>query len=343
MIYLDYIPEKNRTFGVENLDYILDEFNDTTKDYDWLPSIIGDEINTLVPGTIIIKTIANYFNITTLHDCKNKMSLGVLMSLLEDRKITITTNGLEKYYLSPEKLIVNVTDSKNNPIVNQTVQFTINGITYNRTTDENSSASLNINLNPGQYPVCIIVNYASTDAEVNILPTVNGSDITKIYRNATQYHATFKDSQGNYLAEGTTVTFYINGVFYEREITGDKGLATLNINLEQGEYIITAVNTETGESTANKITVLPKITENCDLIKKYKNESQYTVKILDDDGTSVGAGINVTFNINGIFYTRQTDEFGIVKLNINLMPGEYIITSEYEGCMVSNKITVLSN
>ncbi len=343
LIYLNHIPEKSRTFSVGDLDYILEELNDNTKeDYNKAMSVIPDGINTIVPGTIIIKTIANYFNITTLHDCKNRISKGVLMSLIEDSKITITTNGLEKYYSGPEKLTVNVTNSKDNPIANQVVQFTINGMTYNRTTDENGSASLNINLNSGQYTARISVNYNRIDAKVNILPTVNGSDITKIYRNATQYMATFKDSNGNYLAEGTTVIFNINGVFYERKI-GNNGMAILNINLEQGKYIITAINTVTGENTTNNITVLPKITENHNLTKKYKNESQFTVKILGDKGTSVGPGKNVTFNINGVLYTRQTNESGIAKLNINLMPGEYIITSEYEGCRVSNKITVLAN
>lgn len=343
LIYLNHIPEKSRTFSIGDLDYILEELNDNTKeDYNKAMSVIPDGINTIVPGTIIIKTIANYFNITTLHDCKNRISKGVLMSLIEDSKITITTNGLEKYYSGPEKLTVNVTNSKDNPIANQIVQFTINGMTYNRTTDENGSASLNINLNSGQYTARISVNYTRIDAKVNILPTVNGSDITKIYRNATQYMATFKDSKGNYLAEGTTVIFNINGVFYERKI-GNKGMAILNINLKQGKYIITAINTVTGENTTNNITVLPKITENHNLTKKYKNESQFTVKILSDKGTYVGSGKNVTFNINGVLYTRQTNESGIAKLNINLMPGEYIITSEYEGCRVSNKITVLAN
>ena len=171
LIYLNYIPEKSRTFSVGDLDYILEELNDNTKeDYNKAMSVIPDGINTIVPGTIIIKTIANYFNITTLHDCKNRISKGVLMSLIEDSKITITTNGLEKYYSGPEKLTVNVTNSKDNPIANQVVQFTINGMTYNRTTDENGSASLNINLNSGQYTARISVNYTSIDAKVNILP-----------------------------------------------------------------------------------------------------------------------------------------------------------------------------
>ena len=108
-----------------------------------------------------------------------------------------------------------------------------------------------------------------------------------------------------------------------------------------GEYIITAINLETGEMASNKITVIPRIIENNDLIKYYRNASQYTVKLIGDDGNPVGAGETVTFNINGVFYTRTTNESGIAKLNINLDPGQYIITAEYRECKVSNTITVL--
>ena len=144
-----------------------------------------------------------------------------------------------------------------------------------------------------------------------------------------------------YMADGTVVRFNINGVMYERKVSGGKGLARLNINLGEGKYIITAMNTVTGENTANNITVLSLITENRDVTKYYRNATQYTVKVLGEDGKAVGAGVTVRFNINGVFYERQTDASGIAKLNINLHAGDYIITAEYNGCMVSNNIKVL--
>ena len=77
------------------------------------------------------------------------------------------------------------------------------------------------------------------------------------------------------------------------------------------------------------------------MVKFYKNASQYTVKLLDDEGNPL-ANTNVTFNINGVFYTRTTNSSGYAKLNINLDAGDYIITAEYNGCRVSNNITVIS-
>lgn len=339
--YLNYISEDAREYSVDDLNSLLLELkNNTKEDYEKVLFSAADDINTVVPGAIIIKTIADYFNVTKIYDCKNKLSYGILLNILNNNKITISTNNVEKYYKGPEKLIVNISDSKSNPIKNQLVQLTINGVTYNRTSDEKGSVSIAINLNSGKYKIQIRVNNTKITSKVTVLPTVNATDLVKIFRNDTQFWATFKDKQGNYLAEGTTVQFNINGVLYNRQITGNKGLAKLNINLEQGKYIITSINLVTGESSANNITVLPKIIENNDLVKDYKKDSQFTVKVLAGDGT-VAKNADVTFNINGVLYIRQSDESGIAKLNINLMAGKYIITSEYEGCMVSNTITVV--
>lgn len=339
--YLNYISEDAREYSVDDLNSLLLELkNNTKKDYKKVLSSAIEDINTIVPGAVIIKTIADYFNVTKIYDCKNKLSYGILLNILDNNKITISTNNVEKYYKGPEKLIVNISDSKSNPIKNQLVQLTINGVTYNRTSDENGSVSIAINLNSGKYKIQIRVNNTKITSKVTVLPTVNATDLVKIFRNDTQFWATFKDNQGNYLTEGTTVQFNINGVLYNRQITGNKGLAKLNINLEQGKYIITSINLVSGESSANNITVLPKIIENNDLVKDYKKDSQFTVKVLAGDGT-VAKNADVTFNINGVLYTRQSDESGIAKLNINLMAGKYIITSEYEGCMASNTITVV--
>ncbi|MBQ6218145.1 MAG: hypothetical protein IJH63_16135, partial [Methanobrevibacter sp.] len=48
----------------------------------------------------------------------------------------------------------------------------------------------------------------------------------------------------------------------------------------------------------------------------------------------------ITFNINGVFYTRTTNTDGIAKLNINLMPGKYIITTTFNGLNIANNVQV---
>ena len=159
-----------------------------------------------------------------------------------------------------------------------------------------------------------------------------------MFRNATQYSALFLDSNGNALVNAT-VKFNINGVFYTKS-TNDEGIATLNIQLLPKEYIITNYNLVTGEENSNKVTVKSLLVDNHNLVKYYLNESSYTLKVIGKDG-KVAAGQEVTFNINGVFYHRVSDDNGIVSLGIKLRPGNYIVTAEYEGCWVSNNITVL--
>ena len=127
--------------------------------------------------------------------------------------------------------------------------------------------------------------------------------------------------------------------------TNENGTTTgLSINLNPGNYIITATNSLNGEMHSNNITVLSTIkTDN--LVKYYRNGSQFVVKALDKNGQA-SAGQTVKFNINGVIYTRTTDDNGEAKLNINLAAGNsepevYVITTECNDCTVSNTVTVL--
>ena len=257
----------------------------------------------------------------------------------EMEKYFIVSDGLEKYYGNDKALEFRLIDVSGQGVANETVTIVINGRPYNRTTDANGTVSININLNSGNYTITATCGNVSGDAEVIILPTIEGQDITKVFRNATQYEATFLDTDGNVL-NNTEVIFNINGVMYKR-ITNANGIARLNINLPQGKYIITAINPVNSEMHANNITVLSLIAENADLTKYYKNTSQYVVRIIGADGNPVKAGEVVTFNINGVLYNRTTNASGHVKLNINLRPGDYVITASYKGCSVANNITVL--
>ena len=254
--------------------------------------------------------------------------------------IIINASDIVKYYHGPERFVVTITDYAGNPVDGKSVNITINGVTYYRIT-ENGTASLAINLNSGIYNTTVDIEGNGTRyATVTVLPTVNATDLVKVFRNGTQFWATFYDSEGNYLPEGTAVTFNINGVTYTRYVSGDKGLAKLNINLPQGSYIITAINPVTGEKASNNVTVIPLIVENNDLVKYYRNASQFVVKVIDSTGKAA-PGLTVTYDVNGVFYYRTTDADGYARLNINLPPGDYVITTEYGGCRVANNIKVL--
>ena len=230
-----------------------------------------------------------------------------------------------------------LTDLKGNPVANQNISFTINGVTYIKTTDVNGTAKLTINLNPGVYAGVVSFNNTCKNATVVVNSTIDAHDVVKMYCNDTQFYATFYGANGEVLAN-TVVSFNINGVMYTRK-TDVSGVASLNINLEAGNYTLTAINPFNGEESGFLVVVKSLIEAN-DLIKYYKNASQFEAKVYDSNG-SLAVNKNVTFNINGVFYTRTTDSNGIAKLSINLRPGEYIITTIYGGLEVGNKVSVL--
>ncbi|WP_407420899.1 C1 family peptidase [Methanobrevibacter sp.] len=259
---------------------------------------------------------------------------------VENAENELITEDLEKYFSSSKRFVAKLIDSKGNACANESVVFEIYGLNYTRVTNSDGIASIAINLNPGTYNITTRYNNSlSKTNTVNVLSTVESENLVKYYRNASQFEAKILDSEGRALAN-EKVSLNINGVFYYRTSNND-GIVRLNINLNPGVYIITLLNTATGEQKASNVTVLSKLVENNDLIKYYRNASKYSIKVLDDVGNPL-SGVNVSFNINGVFYTRTTNASGVASLNINLNPGKYIITADYGGLMVSNNITVLT-
>ena len=260
-----------------------------------------------------------------------------------DYGVNLYSHNVDKYKGGSEKLVAYLYDKLGVSLLGEKIAFQINGQTYYREVTSDGYAALAINLGSGEYDVKVSYDGAlgknQTNVKVNVKTTLFGEDIVKYYKNDTQFYASFLDTSGSPL-KNSQVKFNINGIFYTRT-TDEKGVAKLNINLGPGKYIITSINSKTSEQISNYITVKSVIVENHDLVKYYRNASQYSVKILDGQGNPL-SGVNVTFNINGIFYNRLSDEEGIARLSINLAPGNYVITASYNGASVSNKITVLT-
>ena len=285
------------------------------------------------------------YKVVTFYTGDNKYDSMIVNGTITVNKNTITTltmNNLVKYFGSSQRLVAKLADALGNPIANATVYFTINGKVHARITDENGTASIAIRLLPGEYKASALFNgtkdhdKATANATVTVKSTIFGNDTTLYFRNGTQYMAKFLDSDGKALAN-TDVKFNINGVFYTR-VTDENGIARLNIRLDPASYIITAYNPVTGEQKANEVTVLPRIIAK-DFSMKYLDGSTFNAALVDGQGKAI-SGVNITFNINGVFYHRTTDVNGVASLNIRLISGVYIITSMYDECWASNKITI---
>ena len=78
-----------------------------------------------------------------------------------------------------------------------------------------------------------------------------------------------------------------------------------------------------------------------DISMKYRDGTQFVATLVDGQGSPYG-GQMIDFNINGIHYQRETNDNGQAKININLMAGQYIITSSYDSTSIANTITISS-
>ena len=306
-------------------------------------NVIDGTANVIVSGLS-----AGDYNITTVYsgDAKyDSMTKKGNITVIPNVNVNLDVSDVEMFYHDGSRLVAKLTDFQGKPIVNATIYFSINGVTYAKTTDANGTASIGLNLESGAYPVIVAYNGSASYSKIskNITVTINPSiiadDLVKMYKNDTKFSAKFLGSDGKVLAN-TTVKFNINGVLYTRTTNND-GVGSLAINLRPGEYVLTAYNPVTGEQQGFNITVKSLIVTQ-DLTKYYMNASSFQATIYDKNG-SLAVGKNVTFNINGVFYTRTADENGVVSLAINLRPGEYIITTIYEELDIGNNVVVLPN
>ena len=188
-----------------------------------------------------------------------------------------------------------------------------------------------------------INNVTYSKSEDTREPVIYGEDLSMYYKNGSRYEVSiYQDgklinSQNN----DSKVIFNVNGVNYTKELVNGK--ASIGINLNPGNYTITTFYhyTDGLATKTNNIEVLSTILAN-DVVKFFRNGTQYYAKFLDGCGSPL-VNASVIFNINGVFYKKQTDDNGMARLNINLFPGEYILTAIHlNGEEKANIIKVLT-
>lgn len=316
-----FLDENGKALANQNIVFVINGVSYTkTTDENGMASI---GIN-LAPGSYVMESK----NLATNETVKNNVT--VISTINPSNVVKLYKNGTHYY--------ATFIDGQGNALANKTVKFNINGVFYTRITDENGTARLNIWLYPGNYILTAYnpINNEARASNVTVLSTINGKDVTKYYRNGTHYSAVVLDSNGTPLVN-QTVKLNVNGVFYNKT-TDENGTVRLNIWLLPGSYIITVYNPSNGEENSNKIEVLSKLVAK-DMTVEYQAGKNYTVKVLDGQGNAL-ANQTVKININGVIYTKITDENGTAYLGIRLDPGNYICTSYWNDSFVSTKIVV---
>ena len=188
-----------------------------------------------------------------------------------------------------------------------------------------------------------INNVTYSKSEDTREPVIYGEDLSMYYKNGSRYEVSiYQDGKLiNSQDNDSKVIFNVNGVNYTKELVNGK--ASIGINLNPGNYTITTFYhyTDGLATKTNNIEVLSTILAN-DVVKFFRNGTQYCAKFLDGCGSPL-VNASVIFNINGVFYKKQTDDNGMARLNINLFPGEYILTAIHlNGEEKANIIKVLT-
>ncbi len=252
---------------------------------------------------------------------------------------TVIVENISKYYDGSTKLHAKLFDFNDNPLNNTHVIFNINGYNFNVKTDDNGIATLDINLDVGNYKVAVY-NTLTNQIEafnVDICSTLETADLIKYYKGSPKFSASFKDNTGR-LLKNANVKFIVNGKEYN-VITDWNGVGVLNNNLKPGTYTITIWNTQTGEMHTNTLMVKTIIISKDKKVKVNK-KINFKVKILKGNG-NVAKKATVKFKINKKIYKVKTNKKGIAKLNIKLKKGKYIVTTIYNGLSIKNKVRVV--
>ena len=122
------------------------------------------------------------------------------------------------------------------------VTFTINGISYERTTDMVGEAKLNLNLMKGDYDILtfsyqvVKKNTVHIDERPKKVTKMEGVNMSKAFSDPLPYQCAVYDDQGR-VAGNVDIT--VNGKTYERT-PDSEGLYKLNIHLNPGTYQLTA-------------------------------------------------------------------------------------------------------
>jgi hypothetical protein len=264
-------------------------------------------------------------------------------------KILIYTDNVVIY--TNENYAIILTDENGKLLPDKEINVKIGNKTYNLKTGNDGKVNINVD-QPGIYDLHIAFDGDENYRPINSLQKLYVSSpftklyapsLVKYYRNGTQFSTLLIGGSGKALAN-KIISIKIEDQIYNCT-TNENGWISLDINLKPGHYNVECcyIDESSQEYTFNKTTidVLSTILGQ-DEVKAYGNSPYLTIKFLNGKGEKI-SNTNFIIGIDDENYFATTDNEGAFNFNLNLNPGNHIISvvHPYDGLYESYKLTIL--
>ena len=350
LVYFESIDDDTDCIPVSMMDSLLDIFSQPTKDnYQTILNINSERINTFVPGLVITRTIANYFNISYLHFCKNTVRDGIMAEILENE--SRETKEKQNVSLNVSDISIAIDENAEIPVTlpsnaTGTVKVKLDNGEYVSSLLNGSCIIILPKLQSGNYSVKITYsgddNYASNKTKINVhvkSASLNAHDMVRGYNSDYDYQVKLIDENGNGISNKLISFTVMSNQYYA--ITNGDGFAGVKANLNAGTYNVTVSSAIAGNSTAT-LKILKRFENNSNLNVYYASNANYKVRIIGDDGNPETEGQNVTVLIDNKMKSYKTDKNGFITVEIdkNFKVGTHTIKIQYRNASVKNKVAV---
>ncbi len=312
--------------------------------------------DSLEPAKLAINLCPGEYAIFTNVTVNNQTLSAVNTIIIKPMNSTLIGDKEVELGYKQGKYGVTLIGGNNKPLAGKTVIFSVNGIDYTKTTKEDGSASLSINLEPGTYPISVRFSdifHTSTSISSRITVGIYGtkfiSNSSKFNKSSVEYSVKLMDDK-NRPVKGAMVLFYLNGIFKGYE-TDENGVATFKDVLKEGSYEISfsfagssGYLKSSGVNTF-EVTYLDVIIKSQDFETCVDGPIPYLVFITDSDNSRL---VNETiksdiYQDNKFIKTVESKTFedGVARVNLDLSPGKYTVKNYLNENSLSNSSIVI--
>ena len=273
--------------------------------------VTGGVATITIPGNLtsgLYDLVATYDGDSNRDGSHANATLGILA------KSTITADNMTRGHNSSYDYSATFYDKYGRPLANSEVQFTVNGVTYNVTTDENGVAYLSTALDVGTYEVTAInpVTGASATNSTTIVARLTGNtNLNMFYLDGTSYIVRAYGDDGQPIA-GVTVQIVFAGKTYDI-VTDSNGYAVRTLGLAPGTYGVYAKYA--GDRTEGNVIVIKQVIHATKTKKVKKSASSAKIKITLK-GKTVLKNKKITIKFRGKTYSAKTNSKGVAYFKL---------------------------